>query len=585
MKKISVFLFLFLAVLAGLLPLLIFTDLFPAKDDVDYMLGSYEAVRRTILDYGEFPFWNPWWHGGIPLFANPQIAVFGLETVCSLIFGVFYGLRVAIVLYLEFAAFGMFLLLGDYTRNVAARFYGAVLFVSAGCFAVHLVNGHFVFLGFAFLPWMVWLLHRIGRAWYYAAGLGLAGGMLLNHNVHYSTMFVLCTTAVLALPPFLKHMRTRLFWKRILLAGAVLLATDGYRLVVSGGFILEYPRVMTERYVIPFSSVAAALTVPFHEMVYSTAGWLDSPTRPLWGWHEIGCYVGVIALSFVVFSMIARIRWYHGAILLTALLAFNTASRFLPGYWLRELPPFTSCFVFTRWRFVLLFFLCVAAACGITALLRTAARRDAPRRRIVLLALMTVSLCFTTANQIYVFHFAVPLKTEREMLSTNATRPAGTDFVTMVWPAEKLYAGVRNNIGNLSGYEPSLGYSHIPRYRFFPHGHPSYGGEFESPHAVRTHWSPNRIDFRADGAGPVRINANTGNYWRGDGRKLFPGHRAFEEAGRFVVNIPDAGLYSVKTIPPLHEFGFYLSLISGLFACLLIFSELRSVRPESPRRS
>ena len=55
--------------------------------DADVFSAWYEAVRRTLLENGEFPFWNPWSHGGVPLFANPQVAVLGLETLTTILTG------------------------------------------------------------------------------------------------------------------------------------------------------------------------------------------------------------------------------------------------------------------------------------------------------------------------------------------------------------------------------------------------------------------------------------------------------------------------------------------------------------------
>ena len=81
---------------AAQFPLVMSPDRFSFAGDVDLGLAYWEMVRRTIVEYWEFPFWGAWNHGGVPLFANPQVTVFGIELPCLLIFGTWYGWRIAV---------------------------------------------------------------------------------------------------------------------------------------------------------------------------------------------------------------------------------------------------------------------------------------------------------------------------------------------------------------------------------------------------------------------------------------------------------------------------------------------------------
>ena len=51
----------------------------PLSEDFDWVMASFEAVRKIIVEYGQFPWWNPWQFGGVPGFADPQMPVFSLE--------------------------------------------------------------------------------------------------------------------------------------------------------------------------------------------------------------------------------------------------------------------------------------------------------------------------------------------------------------------------------------------------------------------------------------------------------------------------------------------------------------------------
>jgi hypothetical protein len=51
--------------------------------DWDLYLERYEAVRRTILEWSQFPWWDPWCRGGFPLAAGPHCGVFGIHTALA----------------------------------------------------------------------------------------------------------------------------------------------------------------------------------------------------------------------------------------------------------------------------------------------------------------------------------------------------------------------------------------------------------------------------------------------------------------------------------------------------------------------
>ena len=145
-------------------PLVMTPDRFSFAGDVDLSLAYWEMVRRTIVEFYEFPFWGPWHHGGVPLFANPQVTVFGIELPCLLIFGTWYGWRIAVYLYCLYGAAGMFLFLGDCTKNPMGRFWGAAVFGLAGCIPSHSMMGHSSMVCITFLPWLLYFERRLNRS-------------------------------------------------------------------------------------------------------------------------------------------------------------------------------------------------------------------------------------------------------------------------------------------------------------------------------------------------------------------------------------------------------------------------------------
>src|SRR5262252_2857104 len=43
--------------------------------DWDVHLFFYGAVLKNLIEYGQLPFWNPWYCGGNVLWQNPQVAL------------------------------------------------------------------------------------------------------------------------------------------------------------------------------------------------------------------------------------------------------------------------------------------------------------------------------------------------------------------------------------------------------------------------------------------------------------------------------------------------------------------------------
>ncbi len=89
--------------------------------DWDFVLDKFEALRRTILIWGQFPWWNPWSRGGFPLAAEPQIGAVSIATPLVLALGTSIGLRLAAILCLLLAVEGTYRLALLWLREPWAR--------------------------------------------------------------------------------------------------------------------------------------------------------------------------------------------------------------------------------------------------------------------------------------------------------------------------------------------------------------------------------------------------------------------------------------------------------------------------------
>ena len=155
--------------------------------DFDYYAQMYEASRISILEYGQFPSWNPWMSGGIPLYANPQFGLFSIQSLLGIPFGTIYGLKLSYVIYAMAGFWGMYTL-GRKIFNTGALRAGLIgyVWVFCGFFAGHNIM-HYTFSLFFLLPWLIICIYfrnkRLSWLW-----LGLLLSLIMLSSIHYALL-------------------------------------------------------------------------------------------------------------------------------------------------------------------------------------------------------------------------------------------------------------------------------------------------------------------------------------------------------------------------------------------------------------
>ena len=66
--------------------------------DWELFVTMAAVPAKTILHYGQFPFWNPYIGGGNILFAHPEVGILSPFFSLILIFGPIAGLKIQILL-------------------------------------------------------------------------------------------------------------------------------------------------------------------------------------------------------------------------------------------------------------------------------------------------------------------------------------------------------------------------------------------------------------------------------------------------------------------------------------------------------
>lgn len=126
---------------------------FYGNGDWDLTYSTFEVARKSIVDYGQWPHYNPFLAYGSDLDVNPQAAHYSIFFLPILLFGAFYGYKISIILAI---------LIGLFYTNKLLRLIGSepihsvllsLFFCSMPFLGQHIIGaGHSNFLNFYLIP-------------------------------------------------------------------------------------------------------------------------------------------------------------------------------------------------------------------------------------------------------------------------------------------------------------------------------------------------------------------------------------------------------------------------------------------------
>ena len=478
-----------------------------------------EAVVLPIRQFGQFPFWNPYYMSGLPVFANPQTKLFCPTVLLGIFMDTRIALKVATVAY-GLAGFPiMAYFLGSVLRlRASAALLGVVLFSASSFFVLHLYAGHANFVALPLLPlavaWFVRALQGLPQsvrslresltfllqpapAWRVWAFLGGAASILVlvveEGGVHLVLLFLFAGGLGAALVSVQRHdVRPLLLAAGVLALFAPLVA---HRAVPAWMFLAEHGRFYRPE---APALMASQLLAMFTTSVRDPSAHL-TPEWP-YSWWEYGNYVGWYGIAgFAVLLLFARRRdWPLGVLLvLLLLLCLGPFSVWSPAALLRELPVLRNQTVHSRWGVVVVWLLALWAAVLLDralGVLEVWAKNALPGRLLVAAIPLFLSLLLYSGMQRAsaplvgrFFPLELPAMMAGPQLETVA-RAAGYGAASAMWPA------VRNNRSTRDGYELLTSPN-----RAIAVGERGYTGEFHLEQArtrvTPLRWTPNEVEF------------------------------------------------------------------------------------------
>ena len=322
---------------------------------------NWEAAYIAISRFAEWPLWDPFHCGGVPILGNPESQVYSPWFLLSFVFGTVVAVKLMVLGHVACAASGMYWLARRrYGLRVEAAALAAVTWSWCGCFVWDAAGGHATFLGFAFAPWLTYLVHRgkdLPREAAVVAGLLLMtlveGGTYPLPFFLIWTVFELCVRAAVRKDPW----------------GSLRFAAISYGLLAVGGAIRfvpiffalrTHPREVANRDALSLSDIWTMLTARLHSWRVEGHPFV---------WPEYGSYVGVavVVMALLGAALVLRQRRWHllcGLALYTSLMVGNV-SELAPYSLLHRLPVYDSLRVPSRFAIFVTFYLALLAACAL----------------------------------------------------------------------------------------------------------------------------------------------------------------------------------------------------------------------------
>ena len=503
--------------------------------DWDFFLEKAEAVRRSILEFGQFPWWDPWSRGGFPLAANPQCGVIGVGTPLTLLFGSSVGMRLAAIACLAIATEGARRLARLWLGDPVAATAVALVYGINGGVLVQAFAGYYTPMSYCAFPWLLLHVARLDRS----RSDGLWLGAWLAFNVLNGIQYYTAYAAMIAAVAWLRGVRARRGEARArmlvhtAIALGVFFALAGWRLATTALVHADYPRHHTSHLdESPAKVLTHLLNRPTAEILLNDRG------TYIW---DTTCYIGPIVLLLAASSLVRGWRWWHALAFGCGVLAVGSVSFYHPSYWLAHGPVFATMHMVGRWRIMAM--LGVGLAAG-DELASWRAGNPGWRRWLAPALVAAIGADYVTLGR--------ELLPAAFRVAPDESRFPGppTAEIVQVGTGMAFPAALRG-YGMIVMPEPLLGYDQsAPTARTY-RGQAGYRGEaWTAAGPIRPRsWSPNRIEFDVAPGQVVSLNQNPGSWWLANGRPLMPGSRCVETRRPFEVTADPSGRLVLEIRP------------------------------------
>jgi hypothetical protein len=377
---------------------------------------NWEAAFVSIARYREWPLWDPFHCGGVPILGNPESQLYAPWFWLSFLFGTTIAIKLGLIAHMALALSGMYWLARRrYQLRVTSAALAAIVWVCGGCFVWDGVGGHATFFAFGYAPWFSLLVHTNGSPrTNLRNAAGVAAWLVLTvfeggtYPLPFFVLWLLLELAVRALRP--GQARATLTFAAV--SFGLFALASAVRTVPMYLALRDYPRTVANDDALGLRDLWDMLTLRSHS-------W-RVPGHPF-VWPEYGSYIGLLSVLLALFGL--RLTWRRGLrhlalglFVFSSLLLGNLGS-FAPFTLLHRLPVYDSLRVPSRFAVFVTFYLALLAAHSCDWLWRKLSR---PRLTLVLGGLLVMYTLVDLARASF------PLVSEWRQPALSRAQPAAT---------------------------------------------------------------------------------------------------------------------------------------------------------------
>lgn len=525
-------------------PVLVHPDYWGIQD-WDAFLARSGITRKTILDYGQFPLWNPYSNGGIPHLAHPELGIFSVQCLLELLFGVLAGDKISILLHL-FAGLAGGYCLGRHFRMAApSALLTAFLFMLSSMYALTLTEGMIAGYSIGFMPWaFLFFLKGLDDSRYVTAAMGVLTAMWLGGGIYPFCLSLLFFGTYAGFSVLCREVTLKRAVAVILALGLGTVLLGAVKFLPSIEFTRQYPR-HSDLYS-GFSLEALTYGLMGRDQRISAIEGKSEAEGFLYGFShgmdEVGMYIGAMPLALFLLGFFWRGKRYRPlalSFLVFLWLAFgNRSAPFSLWQLVHTIPPYSILRTAERFRYIFMLCLAVFAGLGLQGLVESCRERVGRNGQwpawlgagVVALILVDLGMVNTP---VWRDAFPIPpLELPEAGPFIQISGWPGYDEHGPQTPASNPYqltygAGYPAFLANRGTI---LAYESIPvPTKALPISDPAYRGEVflegTGGKASYAQWSPNRlvVDVEAEGEGLVVVNQNYyPGWWASGGKTVEP---------------------------------------------------------------
>jgi len=513
----------------------------------------------TLTHFRQFPFWNPYKCGGMPMLGNPESGIVTPFLLFYLIFGLIPGMLLEIYLHVAIMFAGGYVLGRELGLVPLAALVLAAMFPSSSWLSLHVAMGHLNFLSIAYIPWILALLLAScrSRRWHLAMLGGLLCGLTLTEG-NYGFVFAAMLVAIVAV-----------WYAMIQLSIRPLMAA-----LLIGIFALAFsmPKLAPTADLLAINSRDWGLSfLTWPGVLVSLFSRDQEVGRPMVASFFFSEYAGYIGAPFVLLALVGTIGdvrksfpWVLGAIFFLMLYRGDTGPD-APTMWLRHLPLAGNIGLCGRWVIPLFFCVCVLAALGAQSLCERPQQWGRRLAKILFTVGVADAWLVCAPNYRYLFQPASPGPAPSQTF-----RQYYSGFPVVLTDIARAGMGSVNCGG--------VGYT-VPRGSVLGYNEKGYRGEYyllDAGSVTQTLWTPNRLSYEVKASEPTSLVVNQTMY---PGWRLTHGNGfAYAEDGLIAVRVP-SGRQEIELVYTPHHI--VVACVVALFtlAVLIVvwWIEMRSI--------